>query len=120
MVIRIASPLPPYFTPPRCASIIDATTQPEEEGREKEEEEGRINSTHIYTTISVHPSIDTDPPTPSFVEEHGPAHRPRFDFRVLGKAQGQRHDYDHTGMLVHKAAEGDHFTSVLEWVRRHD
>lgn len=56
----------------------------------------------------------------SFVEEHGPAHRSRFDFRILGKAEGHKHDYDHTGMLIHKDAEGDHFPEVLEWVKLHD
>lgn len=56
----------------------------------------------------------------SFVEEHGPEHRSRFDFRVLGKGEGHMHDYDHTGMLIHRDAEGDHFPEVLEWVRLHD
>ena len=54
------------------------------------------------------------------MEEHGPAHRSRFDFRVLGKAEGQKHDYDHTGMLIHKDAEKDIFPQVLEWVWVHD
>lgn len=56
----------------------------------------------------------------SFVEEHGLAHRSRFDFRVLGRGEGHKHDYDHTGMLIHKDAEKDIFPEVLEWVRAHD
>lgn len=62
--------------------------------------------------------------THSFVEEHGPRHRERFLYRVLGKEErnesNSKHDYDHTGMLIHRDAEGDHFPAVLDWVRRHD
>lgn len=37
-----------------------------------------------------------------------------------GGESSSKHDYDHTGMLIHKDAEKDHFPAVLDWVRRHD
>jgi predicted alpha/beta hydrolase len=36
---------------------------------------------------------------------------------VLGRAEGNLHDYSHTGMLLHPDAELDHFPALLDWLR---
>jgi predicted alpha/beta hydrolase len=36
---------------------------------------------------------------------------------VLGRDQGNMHDYSHTGMLLHPNAELDHFPALLAWLR---
>lgn len=35
---------------------------------------------------------------------------------VLGKAEGNRHNYSHIGMLIHPDAWDDHFPFMLEWL----
>jgi predicted alpha/beta hydrolase len=35
---------------------------------------------------------------------------------VLGRAEGNLHDYGHTGMLLHPDAEQDHFPQLLGWL----
>lgn len=35
---------------------------------------------------------------------------------VLGKKEGNRHNYSHIGMLIHPDAAGDHFPFMLEWL----
>ncbi|MDX1692709.1 MAG: alpha/beta fold hydrolase [Ketobacteraceae bacterium] len=35
---------------------------------------------------------------------------------VLGKAEGNRHNYSHIGMLIHPDARDDHFPFMLEWL----
>ena len=37
-------------------------------------------------------------------------------FTLLGRAGGQRHDYDHVTMLTHPDAAKDHFPSVQRWL----
>jgi len=39
-----------------------------------------------------------------------------FTFKVIGKKQGYKHDYDHINLLTHKDAKDDHFREVLEWL----
>ncbi|RDV16215.1 alpha/beta fold hydrolase [Pontibacter diazotrophicus] len=39
-------------------------------------------------------------------------------FRVLGKANGHLHDYDHIDILTHKDAVRDHFPMVVKWFRK--
>lgn len=40
-----------------------------------------------------------------------------FTFKVIGKKQGYKHDYDHINLLTHKDSKEDHFREVLEWLR---
>ena len=35
---------------------------------------------------------------------------------VLGKSDGNRHNYSHIGMLIHPEARDDHFPFMLEWL----
>ncbi|MCO7224281.1 alpha/beta fold hydrolase [Pleionea sp. CnH1-48] len=41
-------------------------------------------------------------------------------YSLLGKQNGNQHDYDHVNMLTHKLAVDDHFPQVLEWLNQHD
>ncbi|RQO76165.1 esterase [Aquitalea sp. FJL05] len=53
-----------------------------------------------------------------FRDESGP-HLSRL--RLLGRAAGHWHDYDHVSLLTHPDAPADHFPLVLDWLRgRHD
>lgn len=53
-----------------------------------------------------------------FRDESGP-HLSRL--RLLGRAVGHWHDYDHVSLLTHPDAPADHFPLVLEWLAgRHD
>ena len=38
-------------------------------------------------------------------------------FRVLGKANGHLHDYDHITILTHKDAARDHFPMIVKWFK---
>jgi predicted alpha/beta hydrolase len=38
-------------------------------------------------------------------------------FRVIGKKQGNLHDYDHISLLTHPDAREDHFRMVLGWMK---
>lgn len=44
----------------------------------------------------------------------------RSELRVLGKANGYRHNYGHINILTHPEAQQDHFKEVLEWFRKHE
>jgi len=35
---------------------------------------------------------------------------------VLSKQGGNKHDYDHSSLLLHKDCEKDHFPMVLDWI----
>lgn len=37
-------------------------------------------------------------------------------FRMVGKASGNKHDYDHINILTHKDAAKDHFVGIKEWM----
>lgn len=39
-------------------------------------------------------------------------------FRILGKANGNLHDYGHNDMLFHRDAAEDHFQEIVEWMRK--
>lgn len=39
-----------------------------------------------------------------------------YDFKVLGKDTGFKHDYDHINILTHKDANTDHFNMLLDWL----
>jgi predicted alpha/beta hydrolase len=39
-------------------------------------------------------------------------------YSLLGKAQGQKHDYDHISMLTHPKATKDHFSALESWLRQ--
>lgn len=39
-------------------------------------------------------------------------------FRVLSKANGNLHDYDHINILTHVDAQRDHFPMIVEWLNR--
>lgn len=45
---------------------------------------------------------------------------PKAEYSLLGKAQGNHHDYDHINMLTHPAAGDDHFPAVLAWLDKHN
>lgn len=50
----------------------------------------------------------------ALIRELGPQ---EVEFRVLGRAMGNLHDYGHTDILTHTDAEQDHFLDVLKWAR---
>ncbi len=39
------------------------------------------------------------------------------DFRLIGKASGNKYDYDHINLLTHKDASKDHFIGIGEWMQ---
>jgi pimeloyl-ACP methyl ester carboxylesterase len=41
---------------------------------------------------------------------------PRSEFRVVGKAMGHLHDYDHISLLTHRDAPADHFPWIVNWL----
>lgn len=41
---------------------------------------------------------------------------PRSEFRVVGKAMGHLHDYDHISLLTHRDAPVDHFPWLVKWL----
>ena len=41
-------------------------------------------------------------------------------FTLLGRSQGNMHDYDHVTMLTHRDAPRDHFPAVAAWLAEHD
>jgi len=41
-----------------------------------------------------------------------------FTFKVIGKKQGFKNDYDHINLLTHRDAKYDHFQEVLKWFKR--
>jgi hypothetical protein len=41
-------------------------------------------------------------------------------YHLLAKKSGNKHNYDHTSMLLHKDCEKDHFPVVLKWVLEHE
>lgn len=49
----------------------------------------------------------------AFIAESGPH---EHHFRLLARARGHRHDYDHISMLTHPEAELDHFPLVFRWI----
>lgn len=42
------------------------------------------------------------------------------DLHILGKNNGNLHDYNHIDILTHKLAQEDHFPMILEWINSHD
>ncbi|HET8859284.1 alpha/beta fold hydrolase [Marivirga sp.] len=50
-----------------------------------------------------------------FLKELG--NQNNFTFKVIGKNQGYKNDYDHINLLTHRDAKDDHFLEVLEWLR---
>ncbi len=48
------------------------------------------------------------------MQETGSSHS---EFKVLSKANGQRHDYDHINILTHPDAQHDHFPEVVRWFK---
>ena len=40
-----------------------------------------------------------------------------FTFKVIGKKQGYKHDYDHINLLTHKDAKDDHFREGIGVVK---
>ncbi len=49
----------------------------------------------------------------AFIAESGPH---QSHFRLLARANGNLHDYDHISMLTHPDAERDHFPRVSTWI----
>jgi pimeloyl-ACP methyl ester carboxylesterase len=49
----------------------------------------------------------------AFIAESGAHHH---HFRLLARANGNLHDYDHISMLTHPDAERDHFPLVSTWI----
>lgn len=56
-----------------------------------------------------HPSDVED-----FLQE---THPRRFEYRILGKRWGNRHDYGHIDILTHPEAGEDHFPWLLNWLK---
>jgi predicted alpha/beta hydrolase len=48
------------------------------------------------------------------MKEAGLAQAP---FRVVGRAFGAKHDYDHIDLLTHRDAPTDHFPWIVDWLR---
>lgn len=42
-----------------------------------------------------------------------------YEYRVLGKANGNKQDYDHINILTHPDAASDHFTDIDDWIKKH-
>lgn len=40
-------------------------------------------------------------------------------FKLIGKKQGYKNDYNHINILTHKEARDDHFLEVLEWLKQY-
>lgn len=51
-----------------------------------------------------------------FMQESG---EENAKYRLLGKAYGNLHNYDHINLLTHPDAQTDHFPEVLKWFKRH-
>lgn len=43
-----------------------------------------------------------------------------YELYILGKNNGNLHDYGHIDILTHKLAEKDHFITALNWIKKHD
>ena len=50
-----------------------------------------------------------------FLHEIGAQHA---EFRLIGRAQGYRHNYNHLNILTHPDAVLDHFPLVLQWLEK--
>ncbi len=46
--------------------------------------------------------------------------QPQAEFYLAGKANGNKHNYNHINMLTHPDAPQDHFQYVLEWMRKNE
>ena len=42
------------------------------------------------------------------------------DLHIVGKSNGNLHNYNHIDILTHKLAEEDHFPMILEWMKNND
>lgn len=43
-----------------------------------------------------------------------------YQFYILGKNYGNKHNYGHIDILTHKLAEEDHFITALNWIKEYD
>jgi len=42
-----------------------------------------------------------------------------YDFKIIGKETGFKNDYDHINLLTHKNAVDDHYSMILEWMKKY-
>jgi predicted alpha/beta hydrolase len=47
-------------------------------------------------------------------------HHPGAEFKLIGKAMGFLHDYDHINLLTHPDAPKDHFIPILNWLEQQE
>ncbi|MTI19520.1 alpha/beta fold hydrolase [Fulvivirga sp. RKSG066] len=46
--------------------------------------------------------------------------KPSDTIKIIGKANGYAHNYDHINLLTHPLALNDHFPEVVQWLRKHE